>query len=126
MIDTEQIRKDAAELLLTPAIWKQRNRHEELGIQRLPGLITRLIRAARPDCKEGAVDRDVRGMLGDAGLPVVLKRLGRGSSCEAAKVVAGALLDEVRGSEGGCLRLRIVKRKGQLVSQDHKSYGDIQ
>ena len=77
MIDTEQIRKDAAELLRTPAIWKQRDRHEELGIQRLPGLLTRLICAARPDCKEGAVDRKVRGLLAKLGLPELLKGLGR-------------------------------------------------
>lgn len=113
MIDTEQIRKDAAELLLTPTIWKQRDRHEELGIQRLPGLITRLIRAARPECKEGAVDREVRRLLGEARLPVVLNRLGRGTSSEVAKVAAEALLDEVRRQEGGCLRLRIVERRGK-------------
>ena len=77
MIDTEQIRKDAAEILLTPAIWKQRDRHEELAIQRLPGLITRLIRAARPDCKEGTVDREVRRLLGEAGLAENLMNLGR-------------------------------------------------
>ena len=86
MIDTEQIRKDAAELLLTPAIWKQRDRHEELGIQRLPGLITRLIRAARPDSKEGAVDREVRRLLVEAGLPELLKGLGRGGVTQATVV----------------------------------------
>ena len=93
MIDTEQIRKDVAELLLTPAIWKQRDRHEELGIQRLPGLLTRLIRAARPDCKEGTVDREVRRILAGAGLPELMKRLGRGASSDAARVAAGILLD---------------------------------
>lgn len=94
MIDTEQIRKDAAELLLTPAIWKQRDRHEELGIQRLPGLMTHLIRAARPDCKEGAVDRKVRGLLAKAGLPEVMKRLGRGDAVDAASA-AMRLLDGI-------------------------------
>lgn len=94
MIDSEQIRKDAAELLLTPTIWKQRDRHEELGIQRLPGLITRLIRAARPDCKEGAVDREVRGHLGEAGLPELLKGLGRRDAVDAASA-AMRLLDGI-------------------------------
>lgn len=99
MIDTEQLRKDAAELLLTPAIWKQRDRHEELGIQRLPGLITRLIRAARSDCKEGAADREARRLLGAAGLPELIKRLGRGTSSDAAKVAVGILLDGTCVSE---------------------------
>lgn len=96
MIDTEQIRKDAAELLLTPSIWKQRDRHEELGIQRLPGLLTRLICAARPDCKEGAVDRKVRGLLAKAGLPELMKGLGRGETADAAKVAVGIILDGIR------------------------------
>lgn len=100
MIDTEQIRKDAAELLLTPTIWKQRDRHEELGIQRLPGLITRLIRAARPDCKEGAVDREVRGLLAEAGLPELLKGLGRGGSIEVTRAVAGFLRKSIREQLG--------------------------
>lgn len=95
MIDTEQIRKDAAELLLTPAIWKQRDRHEELGIQRLPGLLTRLIRAARPDCKEGTVDREVRRLLADAGLSEVLKGLGRGGAYRDAKAAEGILMEGV-------------------------------
>ncbi len=93
MIDTEQIRKDAAELLLAPTIWKQRDRHEELGIQRLPGLITRLIRAARSDCKEGAVDREVRGLLAESGLPELLKGLGQGEPTAAAEVAAGLFLN---------------------------------
>ena len=88
MIDTEQIRKDAAELLLTPNVWKQRDRHEELGIQRLPGLITRLIRAARPYGKEGTVDREVRRLLGESRLPELLKGLGRGEPTEGAEVAA--------------------------------------
>ena len=86
MIDTEQIRKDAAELLLTPATRKQRDRHEGLGIQRLPGLITRMIRAARHDCTEGAVDREVRRLLGEAGLSELLKGLGRGGVTQATVV----------------------------------------
>lgn len=96
MIDTEQIRKDAAELLLTPAIWKQRDLHEELGIQRLPGLITRLIRAARPNCKEGTVDREVRGHLAEVGLPDLLKGLGRVDSRGEARAATRVLLGEIR------------------------------
>lgn len=95
MIDTEQIRKDAAELLLTTAIWKQRDRHEELGIQRLPGLITRLIRAARPDCKEGAVDREMRRVLGEARLLELLKELGRGGSSRATVKAVKALMEGI-------------------------------
>ena len=99
MIDTEQIRKDAAELLLTPAIWKQRDRHEELGIQRLPGLITRLIRAARPDCKDGTVDREVRRRLAEAGLSERLKGLGRGGPTEGAEVAVMVFLNRWTGPE---------------------------
>lgn len=95
MIDTEQIRKDAAELLLTPNIWKQRDRHEELGVQRLPGLISRLIRTARPDCREGALDRDVRRLLEEAGLSERLKWLGRGEASAAAEVAVGVLMEGV-------------------------------
>ena len=100
MIDTEQIRKDAAELLLTSAIWNQRDRHEELGIQRLPGLITRLIRAARPNCKEGAVDREVRRMLEEAGLAERLKGLGRGGATEAALAAVRAVDRFISGAVG--------------------------
>jgi hypothetical protein len=96
MIDTEQIRKDVAEHLLTPAIWKQRDRHEELGAQRLPGLITRLIRAARPDCKKGAVDREVRRLLAEVGLTELLKQLGRGKRTGAADEAIGLLIDKMR------------------------------
>ena len=96
MIDTEQIRKDAAELLLTPSSWKQRDRHEELGIQRLPGLITRLICAARPDCTEGAVDRDVRRLLGEAEFSELLKGLGRGGAINAANKATRILVDGIR------------------------------
>lgn len=100
MIDTEQIRKDAAELLLTPCNWKQRDRHEELGIQRLPGLVTRLICSARPDCKDGAVDREVRRLLGEAGLPELLKELGRGGSTDAVDVALRLLGDGIRRQWG--------------------------
>ena len=96
MIDTEQIRKDAAELLLTPTIRRQRDRHEELGIQRLPGLITRLLRAARPECKEGAVDREVRWLLAEADLPELLKRLGRGEPTESVEAAVGLFGDKIR------------------------------
>lgn len=99
MIDTEQIRKDAAELLLTPAIWKQRDRHEELGIQRLPGLITRLICGARPDCKEGAVDRKVRRLLSEAGLSEALKRLGRGEAAASTSAVVRLVMKWIRKSK---------------------------
>ena len=93
MIDTEQIRKDVAELLLTPGNWKQRDHHEELGIQRLPGLITRLIRAARPDCKEGSVDREVRGLLRESGLSDLLKRLGRNESNDVVDIAVRVLME---------------------------------
>ena len=106
MIDTEQIRKDAAELLLTPTIWKQRDRHEELGIQRLPGLITRLIRAARPDCKEGAVDREVRRLLEEAGLSEALKRLGRGQpTMLSIELATGMMMNGVQRQWGEMFNL---------------------
>ena len=96
MIDTEQIRKDAAELLLTPDNWTQCNRHEELGLTRLPGLITRLIRAARPDCKEATTGREVRRLLDIDKIPELLKRLSRGDSHDAAKSAVGAFMDGIR------------------------------
>lgn len=100
MIDAEQIRKDVAEWLLTPDVWKQRNRHEELGISRLPGLIVRLIRAAKPDCKEGTVDREVRELLGEASLTEKLKILGRGDSFNGAVSAAQILMDAIAGKWG--------------------------
>ena len=100
MIDTEQIRKDVAEWLLTPDVWKQRNRHEELGISRLPRLIVRLIRAAKPDCKEGTVDREVRELLGEAFLTEKLKNLGREDSSNGAVSAAQILLDAIVGKWG--------------------------
>ena len=95
MIDTEQIRKDVAEFLHTPECWQKRDRHEELGIQRLPGLIVRLIRSARPDCKEGTMDREVRRLLADIRMPAHLHGLGRGGADAEARGAAQELAERL-------------------------------
>ena len=45
MIDTDQLRKDAAELLESPQDWTERNKHERSGLRRLPGLLIDLLQA---------------------------------------------------------------------------------
>lgn len=77
MIDTEQMRKDADELLHRPQDWEQRILHEEQGLRRLPKLVQRVVCAARPPASDSAVLRVVKNALTDAGLPQALADLGR-------------------------------------------------
>lgn len=90
MIDTEQLRKDVAEFLRDPECWKQRDQHEALGLQRLPGLVTRLIHSARLDCPEATIKREIERILADIRLPDLLRRLGRRGADSDAPGALGA------------------------------------
>ena len=77
MIDTEQMRKDVDELLNQPLSWTQRNKHEESGLKRLAGLMTRIILSAHVDASEAKVKRIVKDALHKSGLLQELGSLGR-------------------------------------------------
>lgn len=100
MIDTEQLRKDVAEFLHDPACWTQRDRHEALGLQRLPGLVKGLIHSARPDCREGTIEREVRRMLADIRLPELLRRLGRTGTDSEVRDAAKELAEQLARAWG--------------------------
>jgi hypothetical protein len=82
MIDTEQMRKDAEELLNEPDNWMQRNKHQEAGLSRLPRLVSRIIEATRPDAPLASVVRNVKSALESSDLPEVLRSLGRVKDAE--------------------------------------------
>lgn len=77
MIDTEQMRKDVDELLHRPDDWTQRDKHELLGLKRLPGLVQRIVRATQLSISDAAVLRIVKAALGSTQLPEALAALGR-------------------------------------------------
>lgn len=77
MIDTEQMRKDADELLHRPRSWTQRDKHAAQGLQRLPRLLQRIISAAGPRQSDSAILRSVRFALEESSLPDALSGLGR-------------------------------------------------
>ena len=92
MIDTEQMRKDADELLHRAASWSQRDRHETQGIARLPRLLQRVVSAAGTGRSDNAVMRDIKAALDATGLPAELSRLGR---VPGARATAMAAVDDL-------------------------------
>jgi hypothetical protein len=103
MIDTEQMRKDADELLHRPQSWTQRDRHEAQGLARLPKLLQRIISATGPGRGESAVLRDVRAALDATELPDRLAGLGRVPGAGPAAMTA---VDDLLGrlTQTGLLR----------------------
>lgn len=77
MIDTEQMRKDADELLHRPGSWAQRDKHQAQGVARLPKLLQRIVSATGPGQGDSAVLRSVRSALDDSSLVPALSGLGR-------------------------------------------------
>ena len=97
MIDTEQMRKDAEELLNEPDNWMQRNKHQEAGLSRLPRLVSRVINATRPDASEAAVLRNVKSKLKSSNLTEALRSLGRaGGAVQQAERAVSHLLGDLR------------------------------
>lgn len=82
MIDTEQMRKDAEELLIDPSQWIKRIKHETQGISRLPGLISRIFFSVRPDLKKGSITRTVKTLLAETQLTDALGMLNRTGNTE--------------------------------------------
>lgn len=93
MIDTEQMRKDAAELLATPNEWRKRQAHEELGISRLPGLLSRIKTATGGATSENAVRNAIKSAIKSTDLNTHLSALGRGVSRADAEQAARELLE---------------------------------
>jgi hypothetical protein len=77
MIDTEQMRKDADELLHRPGSWSQRDKHQAQGVARLPKLLQRIVSATGPGQGDSAVLRSARSALDDSSLVPALSGLGR-------------------------------------------------
>lgn len=99
MIDTEQMRKDVDELLHRPAEWSQRDKHEQQGLSRLPGLIHRVVCATRPAMANAAVLRIVRAALDSTQLPQALAALGRQQvSQEPAREALVKFMAELRSN----------------------------
>jgi len=102
MIDTEQMRKDADELLHRSDEWIQRGSHEASGLKRLPGLVKRVIEATAPEQSGAAVLRQVKASIMKVNLADILQSLGRvDGSAEAAIRAADQFLTDL--SENGLI-----------------------
>lgn len=73
MIDTEQIRKDAAELLYNSASWTQRDKHEKMCLRLVSGIFADLLNA----CGKGISDAAAKKILAQTEFLAVLSKLGR-------------------------------------------------
>ena len=80
MIDCEQMRKSATELLANEGSWKQRNAHEASALRRLPKLIESFSLAADPDQNKAKLKRLISNALTTTQFPICLQRLGRAPS----------------------------------------------
>jgi hypothetical protein len=83
MIDTEQMRKDASELLHRPGEWSQRDRHEQQGLRRLPGLVQTIVCAAQPALKKATALRTIKMALESSQFHQTLAALGRSQASDA-------------------------------------------
>lgn len=92
MIDTEQIRKDAAELLATPNDWRKRQAHEELGIARLPGLLSRIKASTGSETSESSAKNAIKSAIKSTDLNARLSALSRGGNRADAEKAARELL----------------------------------
>jgi len=94
MIDTEQMRKDANELLNQPTDWTMRDKHQESGLARLPNLVRRIILAIDTPPPAAALLRHIKVSLDQSGLFDALRRLGREANTEGiAMEAAQSFLD---------------------------------
>lgn len=89
MIDTEQMRKDAVELLTEPDVWKQRDRHEDSGLRKIPKLLE--------NCSQSYGRKRSASQLKKwewyEALCMQLRQLGRGDdSTDAAKSCARKMI----------------------------------
>ncbi len=100
MIDTEQMRKDAMELLTAPKDWYKRQPHEDMGLARLPGLLSRILAATRDDISEATAKKRIKDGINAFDLATNLSRLGRGGSRTEAEQSAREFTDFIRA---GCL-----------------------
>ena len=80
LIDTEQMRKDADELLHMPQQWEQRNKHEKSQLSRLPRLMQRIISATGPDFAQSRILQRVKSSMQETNLGFALAALGRENS----------------------------------------------
>lgn len=96
MIDTEQMRKDANELLNQPTDWTKRDKHQESGLARLPNFVRRIILAIDTAPPAAALLRHIKVSLDQSGLFDALRRLGREANAEEIAIrAAESFLDEL-------------------------------
>lgn len=96
MIDTEQMRKDADELLHRPQTWEQRDQHQAQGLKRLPRLVQRVISATGVSQSDSGVLRTVNQALTETGLPQALAGLGHTEhGTQGAQDAAAAFLEHL-------------------------------
>lgn len=95
MIDTEQMRHDATELLSTPHRWTQRDRHESSGLRRLPGLLERVSMATSCSLTLAARRRTLKALLARVELQPCLAALGRSGSGDAEVLAAESAVERL-------------------------------
>ncbi len=76
MIDTEQMRKDAAELLDKPTSWKQRERHEAMCLKLVKGIFADLCNA----CGKSMTDSKASKLIEQTNFLSELSALGKTST----------------------------------------------
>ena len=97
MIDTEQMRKNASELLREPESWTQRDKHQRTQLSRLPRLMKRVVKAANPSVAEARILREIKASLSDSELADSLALLGRPQgSINAALQAMNALFEDLK------------------------------
>lgn len=96
MIDTEQMRKGTRELLQTPTDWSQRNKHQEMGLRRVPGLIKRVVETTPSELRSATMLRQIKASLDESGLPETLGLLGKpDGSVEAALQASNTMFNNL-------------------------------
>jgi hypothetical protein len=98
MIDTEQMRKDAAELLTTPKDWRKRQAHEDMGLARLPGLLSRILAATRDAISEATAKKRIKDGINSLDLSTNLSRLDRGGDRIAVEKSVRDLIDLIQNT----------------------------
>jgi hypothetical protein len=102
MIDVEQIRKSAVELLDRPHGWRDRKRHERSGLRQLPGLIRDPVSAQGLDQTTASMNRRIREALRQSRLTERLQLLGRDPGAHGASHRETVLFEKLRRLHKSC------------------------
>lgn len=92
MIDVEQMRNGAFELLDTPRTWTARDAHEQLALRQVSGVFQAVLAAQTTGQTGAKIRRSVNSALVDTELREHLARLGRGRPAPALRKAAADAL----------------------------------